>query len=89
MRQARQDMGRAHYELGDYAAAAKMWRMAVDQTPLADTAVRMGLMRNIGIALLRMELHEAGPPVHRFRLSAECCLACSTVPAISLMVLGG
>lgn len=56
--QVRLAMGAAHYELGEYPAALKMWRMAVDGTPLADTGARMAIMRNIGIVLLRLQRYQ-------------------------------
>ena len=55
MRQVRLAMGLAHFRLGAFPSAVKMWSMAVDQTPLAQAAARMAIMRNIGIAHLRMQ----------------------------------
>ena len=52
-------MGLAHFKLEDFAAAVRMWRMAVDQTPLGEAAARMAIMRNIGIAQLRMQQFQA------------------------------
>ena len=55
-------MGTAHYELEDYPAALKMWRMVVDGTPLADTGARMAIMRNIGVVLLRQQRYQVLHP---------------------------
>ena len=60
--QVRLAMGTVHYELGEYPAALKMWRMAADATPLADTANRMAIMRNTGVALLRQQRYQVLSP---------------------------
>ena len=56
--QVRLAMGLAHFRLEAFPAAVKMWRMAVDLTPLAEAAARMAIMRNIGVAHLRMQQHQ-------------------------------
>jgi hypothetical protein len=52
-------MGLAHFKLEEFAAAVRMWRMAVDQTPLDEAAARMAIMRNIGVAQMRMQQFQA------------------------------
>ncbi len=67
-------MGLAHFKLEEFAAAVRMWRMAVDQTPLGEAAARMGIMRNIGIAQLRMQQFQACAGSHPAVLSNLHCL---------------
>lgn len=42
----------------DFLAAIKQWRIAVDQTPLSEVAIRAAIMRNIGIAFLQLERYQ-------------------------------
>lgn len=46
-------MGNIHLEQEQYAAAVKMFRMALDQLPPSLKRMRLNVQRNIGIAFLR------------------------------------
>lgn len=47
-------MGNIYYELRKYSAAIKMWRMALDQLPAAARDLRGKVLRNIGLAFVRL-----------------------------------
>lgn len=47
-------MGNIYFEQGKYPAAIKMYRMALDTLPAAATGPRGRILRNIGVAFVRM-----------------------------------
>lgn len=54
----RVNMGNIYFEEGKYAAAVKMYRMALDQVPATSKALRTRIQRNIGTALVRLGNHQ-------------------------------
>ena len=50
----RVNMGNNYFEQQKYPAAIKMYRMALDQVPLTSNSMRNKIMRNIGIAFMRV-----------------------------------
>eukprot|EP00877_Chromochloris_zofingiensis_P003785 jgi/Chrzof1/13407/Cz07g31250.t1 len=48
------NMGNIYFEQGKYPAAIKMYRMALDTLPAAATGPRGRILRNIGVAFVRM-----------------------------------
>lgn len=47
-------MGNIYFEQHKYPAAIKMYRMALDQVPLTSRSVRSKILRNIGVAFMRV-----------------------------------
>ena len=47
-------MGNIYFEQGKYPQAIKMYRMALDQIPNACKEARFRVMRNIGLAFVRL-----------------------------------
>ena len=47
-------MGNIYFEQQKYPAAIKMYRMALDQVPLTSASVRSKILRNIGVAFMRV-----------------------------------
>lgn len=56
----RVNMGNIYFEQQKYPAAIKMYRMALDQVPLTSKSVRNCIMRNIGIAFMRVGQYQVG-----------------------------
>jgi hypothetical protein len=54
----RVNVGNCHFMAGDFGAATKMYRMALDQLPPADRQTRAAVLCNIGAALSRMERYQ-------------------------------
>ena len=50
----RLNVGALNYRQGDYAGAARQWRMALDATPPAYRRLRLNAQRNVGLALARL-----------------------------------
>ncbi len=50
----RVNMGNIYFEQRNYLQAIKMYRMALDQIPNSNKDIRLKIMRNIGIAFVRM-----------------------------------
>ncbi|KAJ3194971.1 Intraflagellar transport protein 88 [Irineochytrium annulatum] len=50
----RVNMGNIHFEQQKYSQAVKMYRMALDQIPNTNKDIRWKIMRNIGIAFIKM-----------------------------------
>ncbi|OWR53374.1 Intraflagellar transport protein 88 [Danaus plexippus plexippus] len=48
------NMGNIHFKMGEHPKALKLYRMALDQTPTAEKDLRMKVMHNIGLLLVRM-----------------------------------
>ena len=48
------NMGNIYFEQQKYPAAIKMYRMALDQVPLTSRSVRSKILRNIGVAFMRV-----------------------------------
>ena len=48
------NMGNIYFEQQKYPAAIKMYRMALDQVPLTSKRTRNQILRNIGIAFMRV-----------------------------------
>ena len=48
------NMGNIHFEQGEYAAAIKMYRMALDQTPNTGRELRARMFRNIGNSFVKL-----------------------------------
>lgn len=47
-------MGNIYYQLAKYGAAIKMWRMALDQLPASARELRGRVLRNIGLAFVKL-----------------------------------
>ncbi|KAJ3294769.1 Intraflagellar transport protein 88 [Borealophlyctis nickersoniae] len=50
----RVNMGNIYFEQSKFTQAVKMYRMALDQIPSSNKDIRLKIMRNIGIAFVRM-----------------------------------
>ena len=50
----RVNMGNIYFEQKKYPIAIKMYRMALDQIPATAKEIRFKIMRNIGLAFVRM-----------------------------------
>ncbi|XP_060800695.1 intraflagellar transport protein 88 homolog isoform X1 [Amyelois transitella] len=48
------NMGNIYFKMGEHPKALKLYRMALDQTPTAEKDLRMKVMHNIGLLLVRM-----------------------------------
>ena len=48
------NMGNIHFEQQKYPSAIKMYRMALDQVPLTSRSVRNRILRNIGVAFMKV-----------------------------------
>ncbi|GFH15489.1 uncharacterized protein HaLaN_11725, partial [Haematococcus lacustris] len=48
------NMGNIYFEQKKYTNAIKMYRMALDQIPATSKEVRFKIMRNIGLAFVRL-----------------------------------
>ena len=48
------NMGNIHFEQQKYPSAIKMYRMALDQVPLTSRSVRNRILRNIGVAFVKV-----------------------------------
>lgn len=75
----RLNMGAIHMAQGDYAAAARQFRMALDFTPPAHRRLRLLAQRNVGLALVRSG---------RYGEAAEAFAAIMQVLGVRLWVRG-
>ncbi|XP_063379795.1 intraflagellar transport protein 88 homolog [Cydia fagiglandana] len=48
------NMGNIYFKMGEHPKALKLYRMALDQTPTSEKDLRMKVMHNIGLLLVRM-----------------------------------
>ena len=76
-------MGNIYFEQQKYPAAIKMYRMALDQVPLTSRSVRSKILRNIGVAFMRVGQYQVSTLCLYVQLSAyslyhewkaRCCL---------------
>ena len=54
-------MGNIYFEQHKYPSAIKMYRMALDQVPLTSRSVRSKILRNIGVAFMRVGQYQVLP----------------------------
>lgn len=57
-------MGNIYFEQQKYPAAIKMYRMALDQVPLTSRSVRNRILRNIGVAFMKVGQYQVGIHLH-------------------------
>ena len=62
------NMGNIYFEQHKYPAAIKMYRMALDQVPLTSRSVRSKILRNIGVAFMRVGQYQVFPHRHSLAL---------------------
>ena len=55
------NLGNIYFEQQKYPVAIKMYRMALDQVPLTSRSVRSKILRNIGVAFMRVGQYQAWP----------------------------
>lgn len=55
------NMGNIYFEQHKYPSAIKMYRMALDQVPLTSRSVRSKILRNIGVAFMRVGQYQVLP----------------------------
>lgn len=67
----RVNMGNIYFEQQKYPAAIKMYRMALDQVPLTSKSMRNKIVRNIGIAFMKVGQYQVGC-CHNLC----CCMTC-------------
>lgn len=57
------NMGNIYFEQQKYPAAIKMYRMALDQVALTSRSVRNRILRNIGVAFMRVGQYQVSLPL--------------------------
>jgi hypothetical protein len=72
----RVNMGNIYFEQRKFTQAIKMYRMALDQVPGTQKETRYKIMRNIGVAFMRLgqyQVRDVAPSVRGLQLPVLLC----------------
>lgn len=82
------NMGNIYFELGLYAKAIKMYRMALDQVPVNQKELRLKISHNIGIVFIKMGQYSDAATSFEFIMSERADLKCGLHLILCYYALG-